>query len=74
LTAPSFKDTKNMKMSEIEVSTESDCIDTPVRDLPLPESTLIVMIRRNGKVIVPNGNTVVLLGDVLVLENVEALV
>lgn len=74
LTAPSFKDTKNMKMSEIEVSLESDCINKSVKDLPLPPSTLIVMIKRNDNVIVPNGNTIIKLGDTLVLENIEALV
>lgn len=74
LTAPSFKDTKNMKMSEIEVSHEGEYINKSIKDLNLPEDTLIVMIRRNDDVIIPNGNTMIQLGDILVVENIEVLV
>lgn len=74
LTAPSFKDTKNMEMSEIEISHDHDWIDKPIKDLDLSENTLIVMIKRNGNTIVPNGNTVILQNDILVLENIEVLV
>ena len=74
LTAPSFKDTKNMEMSEIEISHDHDWIDKPIKDLDLSENTLIVMIKRNGNTIVPNGNTIILQNDILVLENIEVLV
>lgn len=74
LTAPSFKDTKNMEMSEIEILHDHDWLNKPIKDLNLPENTLIVMIKRNGFTIVPNGNTVVLQNDILVLETIEVLV
>ncbi len=73
LTAPSFKDTKNMEMSEIDISHEHDWINTYIKDLSLPSNTLIVMIKRHGNTIVPNGNTIVQLGDTLVLETIENL-
>jgi cell volume regulation protein A len=73
LTAPSFKDTKNMEMSEIDISPEHDWINTYIKDLSLPSNTLIVMIKRHGNTIVPNGNTIVQLGDTLVLETIENL-
>lgn len=74
LTAPPFKDTKNMEMSEIEISHDHDWIDKPIKELNLPTDTLIVMIKRHGLTIVPNGDTIVQLNDVLVLETIEVLV
>lgn len=74
LTAPTFKDTKNMEMSEIEISADHDWIGKSIKDLNLSNNTLIVMIKRNNDTIVPNGNTIIELNDTLVLETIEILV
>lgn len=38
-----------------------------MRELPLPPDSLVVLIRRNGKNIIPDGNTLIMEGDSLIL-------
>lgn len=38
-----------------------------LRDMQLPEGTLVMMIRRNGKYIIPDGKRRLLPGDALLL-------
>jgi Trk K+ transport system NAD-binding subunit len=45
----------------------TDMIDRPVRDLHLPQGATIVLIRRDGDVIYPRGDTELRFGDVLTL-------
>jgi len=71
LTALSFEDTHNMEMTEIEISSDDDWLDTAIKDLELPQNTLIVMIKRNGNAIVPNGDTIIQKGDIIVSETIE---
>jgi cell volume regulation protein A len=40
--------------------------DRIIMELDIPENTLIIMIKRNGKIVVPRGNTKILEGDILV--------
>jgi NhaP-type Na+/H+ and K+/H+ antiporter len=42
-------------------------IGSPIRGLPLPEGTLVAMIRRSGELIIPRGDTELLDGDRLTL-------
>ena len=44
-----------------------DLIGSPIRGLPLPEGTLVAMIRRSGELIIPRGDTELLDGDRLPL-------
>lgn len=50
---------------EIELSPESSLDNRRVRELTLPEDSVLVAIRRDGRVIIPRGNTLLHAGDVL---------
>lgn len=50
---------------EIELSPKSGLSEKRVRDLTLPKDSVLVTIRRDGRIIIPRGNTVVRSGDVL---------
>jgi trk system potassium uptake protein TrkA len=44
-----------------------DLTGQPLRDIDLPEGTVIILVRRNGDVIYPRGHTVLRMGDRLTL-------
>ena len=44
-----------------------DLAGRPLRDLELPQGVMIVLVRRNGDVIYPQGPTVLQIGDRLTL-------
>ena len=55
---------ENFLSIRVEKSTAtSDFIDTPLRDISLPEDCLVALFRRDGKVRVPRGQTVFTVGD-----------
>jgi Trk K+ transport system NAD-binding subunit len=45
----------------------ADLTDRPLRDVDLPEGSIIVLVRRDGEVIYPRGNTQLQIGDRLTL-------
>jgi cell volume regulation protein A len=54
-------------LTEIVVPKNSHIIDKQIIDLDLPEKTLIVLISRDKKFVIPKGDTKILNGDVLLL-------
>ena len=58
-------------LTEVEVTQDNNEGKT-LREISLPEKTLIMMIRREGHYIIPNGNTVLQKGDRLLLISEEA--
>ena len=62
-------------MSEIIVNSEMLSKGTTLRDLPIPDRTLAVMIQRNGKYFVPRGDTELKRNDhvLLMSDDEEAL-
>ncbi|MBR4850898.1 MAG: potassium/proton antiporter, partial [Tidjanibacter sp.] len=58
-------------LTEVEVN-EDNTEGKTLREISLPEKTLIMMIRREGHYIIPNGNTVLQKGDRLLLISEEA--
>ena len=58
---------------KLEVSPENERLAfKKIRDIPVPDQTLIAVLIRGGRSIVPRGNTVVEPGDVLVLLTIRA--
>ncbi len=55
------------QLLEIEVSEQSAFAGRAIMDLDLPNEVLIVMIRRDGKLITPRGPTILKTGDTLLL-------
>ena len=63
------------QLIEIIITNKSKCINKSIADSYISNDILIVMIKRKGEVIFPNGATVIENGDVLVVtgENIEDL-
>ncbi|CEH33745.1 potassium/proton antiporter [Romboutsia lituseburensis] len=62
-----YTEDKSTKLIEVSVTDDCRLVNKSIMDADIPEDILIVMIKRNGDVLVPNGSTVMLLGDVLVI-------
>lgn len=55
------------ELVEVTIKAGSPAIDKQIVNLGLPEASLIVLISRNQDILVPNGNTIVEEGDVLLI-------
>lgn len=53
-------------VEEVTVQPGAPCVGRRIRDMPWPHDCIIATIRRGRQVIIPNGNTVLQAGDVLV--------
>lgn len=62
-----YKEEKSTTLTEVSVEKKSNLINKSIKDANIPDDVLIVMIKRKGEVIVPNGNTVILPEDILVI-------
>lgn len=62
-----YKEEKSVKLMEISVSKNSHLVNKAIVDVDMPEDILIVMIKRHGSIIIPNGSTLILPGDILVI-------
>lgn len=62
-----YKENKSTKLIEFTISENSTIANKSIMDSNIPEDILVVMIKRKGDVLVPNGSTVILPGDTLVL-------
>ncbi len=63
----SFPDSMNSTMVEIELTRENLRAGSKLMNLPLPDKTLVIMIKRKDKYIVPKGETILREGDKLLL-------
>lgn len=68
-----YKSEKSTKLLEIKVKKDSKYANKSIMDSDIPEEILIVMIKRDGNVLVPKGSTIIMEGDIVVLtgENLE---
>lgn len=62
-----YKENKSTRLIEFTISNTNPIANKSIMDSNIPEDILVVMIKRNGDVFVPNGATVILPGDTLVL-------
>ncbi|MBO4678642.1 MAG: ion transporter [Lachnospiraceae bacterium] len=65
--AKRYDENKGMNLSEILIKDKHEWIGAPLKKLDISRQSLIVMIKRNGRVIIPNGNSVIKPDDVLVM-------
>lgn len=73
-----YHEEKSTTLTEFSVEAKSSLINKSIKDANIPDDVLIVMIKRKGEVVVPNGNTIILPEDILVvtsnnMEEVEEL-
>lgn len=67
LGAEAFQDEINIKLKEIIVKQMHSWNGQAIKDMDISRQTIILMIRRKNRVIIPNGDTVIKAGDVVIL-------
>lgn len=67
LCAESVHQRDQIHLKEIRIKEKSDWIGKPIRDLDISRRSIIVMIRRKGHTIVPHGEDVIRLNDLVIL-------
>jgi voltage-gated potassium channel len=67
LGAEGYRDEAGIDLQEIVLNEQHPWTNRMVKDLGLSGHTLIVMVRRQDKLLVPNGNFVLLEGDLVVM-------
>ena len=56
-----------LELTEMEIEPDSDWIDQPLEKVPLDRNTLVIAVRRQDTFFIPNGKTIFMPGDILVL-------
>lgn len=67
LGAESFRDKEHIKLKEVVLLKNNPWVGEHIRELNISRQTVIVMIKRNGKVMIPNGNMILYEHDVVFL-------
>lgn len=70
LGASAYTGEDDIHLKEISVNHLHPWCGKRIRQLPLPKNSLIIMIRRGEENLIPNGQTQVLAGDLIVLNTV----
>ena len=73
LGAEALKGDHPVNLKEITLLKNHEWNDTAIKDLDISRQTYIVMVRRDGKAMVPNGDLVLRKGDVIILYTREHL-
>ncbi|RGD73024.1 potassium/proton antiporter [Anaerofustis stercorihominis] len=61
-----YNEVTDMELVQIKVTRDTDFLNKKLCDLSLPKKMLIVMIKRGEDSIVPNGNTMLREGDIII--------
>ena len=62
-----FKDDWHVELKEVQLRRQSPWNGTAIRDLDISRQTLIVLVKRRGTMLIPNGNLVLREGDRVLL-------
>lgn len=65
--ANSPKDSEGMVLSEIQIHKNSKYVNKRVSDIPATMKHLVVVIQREGRVVIPSGDTKIIDGDILLV-------
>lgn len=65
--AESFQDKDRIKLKEITLQQRNPWTNQKIRDLDISRHSIIVLVRRQGKMIIPGGNLTLLEGDTIIL-------
>ena len=68
-----YKEEKSTTLTEISISDKSNIVNKSIKEANLSKDILIVMIKRDGEILIPNGSTIILADDILVItsNNIE---
>lgn len=64
---PSYYDNDDIALKEEKIDKTHKWSNKKIAELELPSSYLIIMVKRDGDTIIPNGSTKILAGDILVV-------
>ena len=67
LGAKSLGDDKHIDLKELVLRSQNPWNGLPIRELDISRQTIIVMVRRKGNVLIPNGDLVLKEGDSIIL-------
>ena len=67
LGAEAFQDERNIKLKEIIVKQMHSWNGHAIKDLDISRQTIILMIRRKNRIIIPHGDTIIKEGDEVIL-------
>ena len=67
LGAESFRDDANLNLKELTIRADHPWNGRFIKDLDIPRQSLIVMVRRDGKTLIPSGSLKLLDGDTILL-------
>ena len=67
LAAEAFKDDLGIALKEVTIKEEHPWVDKRIRQLDISRQTLIIVIRRKNKIIIPHGETLIKKNDVLIV-------
>lgn len=73
LGAESYQDREHIDLKEVELKKNHPWNGQYIRDLDISRQTFIVLIKRNDKLIIPNGNTLLMEGDLIILYTQQRL-
>lgn len=73
LGAAAYRDDGKIKLTEVTIDEEHDWCGQRISQLGLPSEMLIILIRRGNKTVIPNGSTKIRPGDLLVLNESNAI-
>lgn len=65
--AKRFEISDGIRLTELTIKDEHDWVGAPIKKLDISRQELIVMIKRRGRIIIPDGDTVIKAGDSLVI-------
>lgn len=66
-----YQEESDVTFAKISIGENHPWANLPLREAPMPPELLVVLILRNGSSLVPNGSTVLLPGDLLVIAGQE---
>ena len=71
LGASAYTGQDDIHLTEIAITGTHHWCGKKIHELNLPRNSLIILIRRAGETLIPNGHTRVLAGDMVVLNTVR---
>ena len=72
LSAKRGSEVKGIQLSEVTVQAGDEYEGRALREIHLESDQLIIMIQRDSQVVIPQGDTMLKTGDVLVINRIEA--
>ena len=71
LSAFAYIDENDIRLKEIRISQTNRWCNRRIRELDILPNTLIILIQRGNETIIPDGNTMIHAGDLVIMDSVR---